>query len=189
MSNLTQNAIKTSFLKLLNERPLSKITVKDIVSDCGINRNSFYYHYEDIPSLIEEIVKSESDRIIRLYPVISTFEECVTVAAEFAQQNKKSVYHIYNSVNRDIFENHLWDMCRYVVTNYINTAFGGYRISEKDKEIIIRFYKCEIFGQTLGWLESGMKDNLSEINHRLCELRKGMMEELFRRCEKNYQNN
>lgn len=37
MPNFTKKAIEASFLKLLNERPLSKITVKDVVTDCGIN--------------------------------------------------------------------------------------------------------------------------------------------------------
>ena len=53
MPNFTKKAIKDSMKKLLNERPLNQITVKDIVEDCGINRNSFYYHFEDMPSLIE----------------------------------------------------------------------------------------------------------------------------------------
>ena len=47
MANFTQKAIKESFIKLLNEKPISKISVKDIVEDCGINRNSFYYHYAE----------------------------------------------------------------------------------------------------------------------------------------------
>ena len=41
MPNFTKMAIKASFIKLLNERPLNQITVKDIVLDCGINRNTF----------------------------------------------------------------------------------------------------------------------------------------------------
>ena len=45
--NLTKNAIMSSLVKLLNEKPLDKITVKDIVLDCGINRNTLYYHYHD----------------------------------------------------------------------------------------------------------------------------------------------
>ena len=56
MPNFTRNAIKASFLKLLSQRPLNQITVKDIVEDCGVNRNSFYYHFEDLPALLEEIV-------------------------------------------------------------------------------------------------------------------------------------
>ena len=49
MPNFTKQAIKDSFLRLLNQQPLSKISVRSIVEDCGINRNSFYYHYQDIP--------------------------------------------------------------------------------------------------------------------------------------------
>lgn len=43
MAQFTKQAIINSFLKLLEETPLDKITVKDIVEDCGINRNTFYY--------------------------------------------------------------------------------------------------------------------------------------------------
>ena len=52
MPNFTKMAIKATFIKLLNERPLNRITVKDIVEECGVNRNSFYYHFEDIPALL-----------------------------------------------------------------------------------------------------------------------------------------
>ncbi|MDE5722078.1 MAG: TetR/AcrR family transcriptional regulator [Clostridia bacterium] len=185
MPNFTKNAIKASFLKLLNERPLNKITIKDIVTDCGINRNSFYYHYQDIPALLEEIIREESDRIIKQYPTISSFEECLKISVEFALQNKKAVFHIYNSLNRDIFERYLWEACRYVVTTYISTAFGVYNVSETDRDIIIKYYKCEIFGQVSEWLDSGMKEDILAVNNRLCELRKGMVEELFKRSEES----
>ena len=77
VTSLTKRAIRASFLKLLNERPLNKITVKDIVEDCGINRNSFYYHYTDIPALAEEIVKDEAARIVQEYPTVDSLEQCL----------------------------------------------------------------------------------------------------------------
>ena len=43
MPNFTKLAIQQSFLRLLSQRPITKITVKDIVEDCGINRMTFYY--------------------------------------------------------------------------------------------------------------------------------------------------
>ena len=73
MANFTARAIKASFIKLLNERPLSKISVRDIVEDCGINRNSFYYHFQDIPALIEEIITEQTETIIREHPTIDAF--------------------------------------------------------------------------------------------------------------------
>ncbi|MBO4467998.1 MAG: TetR/AcrR family transcriptional regulator, partial [Clostridia bacterium] len=60
MANFTRNAIKDTFIKMLNERPLSQISVKDITSELDINRNTFYYHFHDIPQLIEEIIIEES---------------------------------------------------------------------------------------------------------------------------------
>ena len=65
MANFTSKAIKASFLKLLNEKPLNKISVKDIVEDCGINRNSFYYHFQDIPALLEEMIREKAAEIIK----------------------------------------------------------------------------------------------------------------------------
>ena len=41
MANFTKQAIKAAFLELLDEKPLNKISVRDIVERCGINRNSF----------------------------------------------------------------------------------------------------------------------------------------------------
>ena len=84
MANLTKEAIKKSLIKLLNERPINKITVKDIVEDCGINRNSFYYHFDDIPSLLEEMINREADRIIAEHSRIESIEECLEVAFSFA---------------------------------------------------------------------------------------------------------
>ena len=74
MANFTEKAIKATFIKLLNEKPLSQITVKDIVKECGINRNSFYYHFQDITTLIEGIIIEEADRIISEYPSIDSIE-------------------------------------------------------------------------------------------------------------------
>ena len=42
-----REAVKAAFLRLLEERPLREITVKDIVQSCGVNRNTFYYHFRE----------------------------------------------------------------------------------------------------------------------------------------------
>ena len=60
-----KDAIKDAFWSLLNEKPYSSITVKDIVSRCQVNRNTFYYHFQDIPSLLELVVKEWMDAILQ----------------------------------------------------------------------------------------------------------------------------
>ena len=47
MASFAKKATMASFSKLLEEKPLSQITIREIVEYCGINRNTFYYHFRD----------------------------------------------------------------------------------------------------------------------------------------------
>ncbi|MGM9663454.1 MAG: TetR/AcrR family transcriptional regulator [Eubacteriales bacterium] len=181
MPNFTKSAIKASFLKLLNEQPLSKISVRDIVEDCGINRNSFYYHYHNIPSLIEEISKDTVNELIKKYPSINSLSECVNVAIEYLRKNKKPILHIYNSVNRDIYEKEIMRLCDYTARTYFSTVFAGEDIFEYDKELIISVFKCTLYGLSFEWLSSGMQMDISARSQRMAELFRGLFEELVKR--------
>lgn len=183
MSNFTKKAIEASFLKLLNERPLSKITVKDIVTDCGINRNSFYYHFEDIPTLMKSIMSEAFDELIVQQPVLTTLEDCVKAIIKFIVQNKRAFLHIYNSVNRDVFESYLWDACTYCITRFIESYFSDSPMNKKDKKIILDYYISSLYGQISLWLSTGAKDDIIELYDRLLELSDGMIAEMFRRVK------
>ena len=182
VTSLTKRAIRASFLKLLNERPLNKITVKDIVEDCGINRNSFYYHYPDIPALAEEIVRDEAARIVQEYPTVDSLEQCLEIAVEFALQNRTAVLHLYNSASHEAYEHSLIDICHSVVGSYFDTAFAGKALPEADREVLVRFYQCECYGQIVLWMSQGMQADIVEQFRLLCHLRQGMMEEMVARC-------
>lgn len=181
MPGFTKQAIRNSFIKLLNERPVSQIRIKDIVEDCGINRNSFYYHYQDLPSMIEEIILDEAEAIVRRHPTVDSIEECLDLAASFALENRRAAMHLYHSANRDVFERHLWRVCEYVVNTYISTSFAEYSMREEDRRIIVRQYKWQCFGAVIDWLDGGMKDDIQKDFYRLCQLKKGMLEEMIRR--------
>lgn len=182
MSNLTKQAIRTSFWKLLDERPLSKITVKDITDACGINRNSFYYHYPDIPTLIQEILADEVQRIIGEYPTIDSIEDCFRVSVAFAMENKRAILHVYNSVNRDLFEQYLWQSCEESVKAYFSTVAAGVSLREEDTNYLIRYQTCELFGVISSWLRDGMRWDMAAFLHRMYELRRGTFQEMVRRC-------
>ena len=94
MPNFTRRAIKESFLKLLNQRPLNQITVKDIVEDCGINRNSFYYHFSDLPALVEEIMAERVSAMVENHPTVDSVQEGSDAIVEFVMHNKRAIYQI-----------------------------------------------------------------------------------------------
>jgi len=186
MARSTRDDIKWTFLELLDQRPLAKITVKDIVKTCGINRNSFYYHFQDLPTLIEEIMQELTDALIERYPTLDSMEDGINAIFEMLFESRRSIYHIYNSVNRDIFERHLMRNCRYAVSTYLRTAFPDLAISDQDREVIVRFLTDQCFGAVLDALERN--EDIGEARaylKRVTALTQGLFEEVIRRCEES----
>ncbi len=178
MANFTRRAIKETFLTLLNQRPLNEITVKDIVEKCGINRNSFYYHFEDLPALAEEVIGEQVQNLIQKHPTVSSVEECADAVIELVMENRRAIYHIYNSLSRDVFEQHLMDACQYIVSAYLNAEFAEKPIAPQDLDALIRLHKCACFGSVIDWLNGGMKDDIADYFRRVCALQKSGLEQL-----------
>lgn len=186
MSDVTKKAIRSSFLKLLHEQPLNRITVKAIVNDCGMNRNTFYYYYSDIPHLLEDILDDEAAEIIRKYPAADSIEECLNAALEFALQNRTEIMHVYHSISRDVFEDYQWRICTQLATMYVSTLLKGHDISEEDRQIITDYVVCLWAGFTLHWMQSGMKDDVIAKMHRFCRLVEGETQRMIRTAEQNH---
>lgn len=184
MANFTQIAIKESFMRLLDEKPINQITVKDIVEDCGINRNSFYYHFQDIPALVEDIVKEEVDKVTSQYPSVDSIETCLKVSVDFARAKKKAVMHIFNSANRSLFEMYLWKVCEYVAVKYVSAIPYHDGLSDRDRELVTNLVKCECFGVVIQWMERGMDDEIYNDIHRVCEIRSDLSDVLLRKIVK-----
>ena len=68
-----------------------------------------------LPDILEEM-KTMPD-LIAEYPAIDSLETCLKAALEFATKNRRAILHIYNSVNRDIFEQYLWKVCQHIVSS------------------------------------------------------------------------
>lgn len=184
MANFTRKAIRDSFVKLLNEKPLNQITVRDIVEDCKVNRNTFYYYYEDIPQLLDSVINEEAERIIREYPAIDSIEECLDAVIDFALENRRAALHIFRSVKRDVYEKYLWKSCRHVITVYIDGILSNRSVLPEDRQLMIDYTMCLCFGFAIGWMDDGMQDDIRGRFHRLCELKQGEIEHMIEKCER-----
>lgn len=65
-SNITKNAMAAAMKNLMKEKKLSKISIADICGVCGMNRNSFYYHFRDKYDLVNWIFYTEFIRNIQI---------------------------------------------------------------------------------------------------------------------------
>ena len=175
MPNFTKRAIIDSFVKLLNERPLSKITVKDIVEDCGINRNSFYYHFQDIPNLLNEVTIEQTNKI-GTFSEGETLAEGIETMLKYVVENKRAIYHIWSSVNKASYELQLMKMCEYITRRYVTFFQYEAAISPEDEELIICFMKCSLFGQLTDWLSQKMSYDIVARSRRLCRIFEGCLD-------------
>ncbi|MBR3403021.1 MAG: TetR/AcrR family transcriptional regulator [Parasporobacterium sp.] len=182
MQSYTKMVIRETFLQLLEQKPLHQITVKMVVEKCGINRNSFYYHYQDMPDLVEDIVMTEADRIIEENPSVLSDSRALNAVARFISDKRRAILHIYNSVNRDIFERYLWKVCDHVVSSYESHFLEGKPVSEFDRGILKRTFKCFCFGVAIEWLDSDMEPDVQKEIDRFCSLYQGLLDEMINRC-------
>lgn len=182
MTDFTRKEIRRTFLGLLEKKPIEDITVRDIANGCGINRNTFYYHYTDIPSLLEEIVREDADMIIEGDGSSRTIESCLEEAINFAIRHKSAVKNIYASSKRSIFEQYLWRVCKAVVSSYLDSLDDTSRLSKEERKMIIEYLKAILYGLVSLWLESGMDEKILLELHAIARLKSGDLEAMIRKA-------
>ena len=183
MTSLTKDAIKKSFLKLLNSKPIDKITVKEIVEDCGINRNSFYYHFADIPSLMEEIFTDQAAEFVSRSFSPDNIYDSIMEAIAFSLENKTAILHVFNSPNRQYYDRYLNRVARRTVTAFFDYNMKDLKnIREEDREALVMYYKSLLIGFVFDWVSDGVQYDLPLKFKRICELFEGTIEMAIERC-------
>ena len=166
----TKKIIREEFIKILNERPLNKITVKDIASACEINRNTFYYYYTDVYALLSELFQTELQTVIDEYNDTFSWEESFIVATKVALENKIAINHVYNSMQREELEDYIYNVSGHVMNRYVEKLSDGISASSGDKKLISSFYQCALTEMVLRWIASGMKEDPDTIVRRIGQL-------------------
>lgn len=177
----TKKEIIETFQDILEKTPINKITVKSIVEQCGVNRNTFYYYFEGIPELVEYHLTAMADQLLDSFDEPNPGEELERVVNYFVQR-KKSVLHVYRYYPKDQFLPMLDKIAVYVVERSIRQATNEVPIPEEDLTVLIRFYKGALVGGLLDWLESGMSYDMNASVTRLCELMAGSTRKAIEKC-------
>ena len=180
--NARKAAMIQAFGELLEERPLNKITVRDIVERCGVNRNTFYYHFQDIPTLVKELLLTQIDGIIHNHPHLDSAEDCIRLLIRSCTECKQSILHVYHSIQQEACLEHLERLCQYMVEEYLEGATAGLGITPQDKQLLVRYHKCIMVGVVLDWLEADMGYDLQKAADRIFTLYAGSGEVAFYRA-------
>lgn len=177
----TRMMIRDTFVKMLGEMPLDKITVKDIVLRCEINRNTFYYHYADIYAILTEVFETELEKVVAEYNATLSWEEGFIMATRFALENRRAVYHVYNSLRREELERYLYNVAGGIMTSYVDRVAEGIPAQPDDKRMIAMFYQSALTEMVIRWIAGGMKDDPEAMIRRIGRLFDGNIELSLRR--------
>ena len=181
MAQLTKKAILNSFIKLIEERSFDKIKVRDIVEDCGITRNAFYYHFQDMYAVVDELLAIETKRIISRASEDENPERSLFSAAGVAIGNKKALYHIYNSSRRDDVLRYFRNAIQTVMEYYVNKIADGSPVSRQVKALTVSFCSDAIYGAVLRWLDNPRESDIDEILAKMDELFGGSIKDVLQR--------
>mgnify|MGYP004606024499 CR=1 FL=1 len=176
MSNLAREAIRASFMKLISAKPFDKITVKEIIDDCQIARRTFYYHYQDLYAVVEDILRLETERAVEDFNELGSWEESFIRASRFVLDNQTAVYHLFNSIHRDEIIKYVDQVASDIMIRYIDRVCPSGGSDARDRELIALFYKSALSGIVFSWLGSGMKDDAETTVRRIGQLFGGNIE-------------
>ncbi len=173
MSQITKKALAASLKKLLLEKPLDKITVTDIAEDCGVNRQTFYYHFQDIYDLLEWYFASEASEALEGKKSYGTWQQGFLKIFQWVQENRPLVLNAYKSVSREQVERYLYEVTGKLLIDVVEEQAVGLSVRDEDKRFIADFYKFAFVGLMLDWIRQGLKEDPERIIARLSVLIQG----------------
>lgn len=177
MSSLTtKKAIAYSFRDLLKEKPFNKITINNIAKNCDINRQTFYYHFQDIQDLIEWICIEEVEKILKIDNHYETWEDKFLSVFNLMEKEKIFIINIYHSVSIEILRKNLYKLVFPIIYEEIVNKSKEKNLKEKDIIFITNFYKYAFVSIVLDWIENGMKENPKIIVQKVSNLVTGTIE-------------
>ncbi len=174
MARDMKEVIAMAAKKLLIEKGVKKLTVKDIVEECQITRQAFYYHFEDIPDLFRWIFEQDTERTILEAKSLDSGEAKLRCLFIFGINSMPYVKRGLECNYRDELEKYL--------TQYIQRLFeracdeeGLYpNCTRYEAGLILRYHSQAILGLMRNWTEADTK-NLEQIVHTVfCLMTEGI---------------
>lgn len=173
VSNMTKYALEESLKKLMLQKPLDKITINDLTTDCGISRMTFYYHFKDIYDLTEWACMEDASRALEGKKTYGDWQEGLTQIFEAVLENKPFIMNVYHCVSREQIENYLYRLTFDLIEGVVEEKSAGQSICDDEKQFIANFYKYGFVGIMLDWIKQGMRTDYHEIVEQMAVTLKG----------------
>lgn len=155
-SNITKKAISEALKQLCKEKPFDKISVADITAACGLNRQTFYYHFQDKYELLSWIYYNENFSKITEDIGFDNWDKKILQMLKLMKKDKG----FYSNTLREqehTFESYLFEMAKALFVEAIDQMDELKKLTDIEKEFDAEFYAYGICGMIISWAQNGMK--------------------------------
>lgn len=147
----TKKMLSQSLKKIMNTKLLSKITVTEIVKDCGVNRKTFYYHFLDIQDLLKWTLENEAINIVKNANLINDYTDILNFIIDYIEDNKHIINCVYDTMGREELKRFFCKDFNTIVMKIIETVEIQENIALKRdfKNFLCCFYTEALAGELI----------------------------------------
>ena len=153
-SDYTKRALALSLKNLMAEKPLDKVSIREITEGCGMKRQNFYYHFEDIYALVKWMFYEEVVTPLRRHEGPLFWQDGLLQLFRYLQENKAVCQNALRSLGRsfmkDVFMNEIISMVHHVA----HQLAGPFAWPEKERELemLTQYYSLALAGVMEAWV-------------------------------------
>ena len=193
---MTKKALASALKRLLEHKTLDKITVSDLTDLCGLNRQTFYYHFKDIYALLEWIYREDAPRVIpelkegghglpeQIEDIHIKWVTYYFNIFRYVQENRPLIMNTYHSSQKELLMNYVRNEAFLLVRMVVDAYPEGTRVDEEDKNFLAKFYQYALMDIVLEWMERGLKEEPEDIVRRTALIMDGTLQEALLRMGK-----
>lgn len=177
-----------AFLRLLQKKEFAYITVKEICKEAGVNRSTFYLHYENIGDLLAESTEYMYRQFLSYMPeenCMKNMKECPLEELYLITPKYLRPYFTYIKEQKWLFKTvvensvvlRLEDAYEQLFFHVFTPILERFQVPEEDRKYMMAYYIHGIIAVTEQWLRQDCKDSVEHIMDILIQLIMGNINE------------
>ena len=178
----TKKLFANTLKELLAEKPFDKITVSELTKRCGVNRQTFYYHFETIIDLYKWVLQEEAGPLLlRITSDPYQWKDAVLEILYYIKANASAVLSALRSVENQQIRAFFVDYFRQAFSGLFDFICRDLDVDQDFKDFIANLLVTGAAGLAIQWLESGMKESPEQIAEWLGIYLEGNIRSTFER--------
>lgn len=162
MRQKTETMLCVASMELLKKCPFSKITIQKLASQCGVNRQTFYYHFDNIYDLMSKAFEYELVHESRIYEEV-TWEYAINSFLQWMKENRVIIRNILANAELPYLKRAMYPLIAKSISCGSFTQESTQPAIKQQEEFCINFLTIGITQYVLEWVESDFRESIEDI--------------------------